>query len=207
MDNFDSDNSDFSSDDFQSIDWTVKDCVAYIKKSENEIAKFKEVYIEHRQSGKTLEEIAIMSGWAMSPFENISLEGAEIEFSVEAWTLINHPIYIVTRGLIEAIDFYLGELINASECKAANVWKSSLILKDVSRDILLAVNSIDLGEDVFANCHCKKTVSKLNSAISLIDSISIEQNEKIAQMKMNIYNSIFDLRSLCIDILSQPESD
>jgi len=207
MDEFDSDfNSDFS-DDFQSTDWTVKDCVSYIQKSEKEIAKFKETYIEQKKSGKSLEEIATMSGWAMSPFENTSLDGIEIEFSIEPWTLINHPIYIVSRGLTEAIDFYLEELINLSKCNASNVWKCSRILKEVSRDILLAVNSIDLGEDAFANCHCKKTISKLNSVLSLIDSISADQSENSSQTKMNIYNSIFDLRSLCIDILSQPESD
>ena len=128
---------EFYSDNFfdgnAPIGWSERDWFDYLKKSEREISKFASVYSVNRLRGKSLEEIATIAGWPIPKFDDEYFEESDAEFSDEPWTLLNHPVYIITRGLMRCLQEHLGRVIAETLISPILVWDISKTIGETSR--------------------------------------------------------------------------
>ena len=199
---------EFFSDNFfdnTPIGWTEKDWFAYLKKSEAEIARFAATYTVNRLKGKTLEEIAKMAGWQIPEGEEeTSYEYDEDEdgadFSEEPWTLLNHPVYIITRALLKCLQEHLGRVIEETQAVPTLVWNVSNVIAETSTFMALAANSTDLSEDLLARCNYKMASLKLNEILAMISEFPQPVSEQGLERVRRVNNIIFDLRQLCLNM-------
>ena len=202
MDEFYSD--DFS-ENFNPRGWTEKDWFLYLKKSDAEISRFANLYTVNRMCGHTIEEIATIAGWPM-PKEGVSFDEPEgnpemdAEFSEEPWTLLNHPIYIITRALLKCLREHLGRVIEETQISPTLVWDISKILTEAETFMALSANSTDLAEDLLARCNYKMSSVKLNEIIAKMDEIPEPKSEQGKERIRRIENIIFDLRQVCLNM-------
>ncbi len=198
---------DFS-DNFNPIGWTEKDWFVYLKKSEAEITRFAGLYTVNRLKGKTLEDIAAIAGWPM-PKENSGDfdEGdptnpeMDAEFSEEPWTLLNHPIYIITRALLKCLREHLGRVIDETQISPTLVWEISKTLTEAETFMALAANSTDLAEDLLARCNYKMSAVKLNDIMAKLSEIPEPKSEQGKERIRRIENIVFDLRQTCLNMV------
>ncbi len=199
---------EFYSDDFldshNPVGWTEKDWFLYLKKSEAEITRFAALYAVNRMRGKTLEDIATLAGWPM-PKENAFDESEanpemDAEFSEEPWTLLNHPIYIISRALFKCLREHLGRVIKETQMSAELVWEISKTLTETETFLALAANSTDLAEDLLARCNYKMSAVKLNELMAKIEEIPEPESEQGRERIRRIGNIIFDLRQACLNM-------
>lgn len=202
---------DFFSDGFHDSDmpigWTEKDWFAYLKKSESEISKFAAAYTVNRLRGKTLDEIAKMAGWQIpledsepQAYQNCESEEMEADFSDEPWTLLNHPVYIITRALLKCLQEHLGRVIEETKAESTLVWNISKTIAETSMFMALAANSTDLSEDLLARCNYKMSSLKLNEILAKISQLPLPESEHGRERIRRINNIIFDLRQLCLNM-------
>ncbi len=196
--------SDEFSDSHNPIGWTEKDWFLYLKKSEAEVARFASLYTVNRMRGKTLEEIATLAGWPM-PKENAFDESEsnpemDAEFSEEPWTLLNHPIYIISRALFKCLREHFGRVIKETQMSAELVWEISKTLTETETFLALAANSTDLAEDLLARCNYKMSAVKINELMAKIEEIPEPVSEQGRERIRRIGNIIFDLRQTCLNM-------
>ncbi len=206
MDDFFSDADEFYDSDTP-VGWTEKDWFAYLKKSELEISKFAVAYTVNRLKGKSLDEIAKMTGWQMpsEPLDTQACQYCESEelepdFSDEPWTLLNHPIYIMTRALLKCLQEHLGRVIEETGAESTLVWNISKTIAETSMFMALAANSTDLSEDLLARCNYKMSSLKLNEILAKISQLPGPKSEQGKERMRRINNIIFDLRQLCLNM-------
>jgi len=196
---------EFFSDNFfdnpAPIGWSEHDWFAYLKKSEAEISRFASIYSLNRAKGKSLDEISQLAGWQipLNDDEDID-EDEDSEFAEEPWTLLNHPVYIITRGLLKCLEEHLGRVIEETQIPPMHVWELSKIITQISTFISMGVNSTDLGEDLLARCNYKMTALRLNAFIAKISEIPAPHSEQGSERMKRITNVIFDLRELCLNL-------
>ncbi len=199
MDEFYAD--DFS-DNFNPKGWTEKDWFLYLKKSEAEIARFAGIYTVNRLRGRSLEEICTIAGWPLPKYGESLDESEEMdaEFSEEPWTLLNHPIYIITRGLLKCLREHFGRVVDETQISPTLVWDIYKILTEAETFMALAANSTDLAEDLLARCNYKMSAVKLNEIMAKMGEIPEPKSEQGRERIRRIGNIIFDLREVCLNM-------
>lgn len=202
-------NDDYSENSFnfgfdpEENHWSQRDWVRYIKRADSEIGKIKSLYRVGKRNGLTLEEIAIQAGWPVNPYNgdsNLNDLGSQPEFSKDPLTLINHPIYIVSRALIKSLEQDIEVLVKNVPCSPMSVWQISKSLHEASRLIIVAVNSTDLGEDMLANSYYKSAIFCLNTIIAEIEKFDAATSSELADAKAMALTTVFDLRELCLNL-------
>lgn len=199
MDEFYAD--DFS-DNFIPKGWTEKDWFLYLKKSDAEIARFVALYTVNRLKGKSLEEICTIAGWPLPQNGEAFDDGEEMdaEFSEEPWTLLNHPVFIITRGLLKCLREHLGRVIAETQILPTLVWDIAKTLTEAETFMALAANSTDLAEDLLARCNYKMSAVKLNDIMAKMGQIPQPDSEQGRERVRRIGNIIFDLRQVCLNM-------
>ena len=218
MDNFSFDSfDDFFQDDSDAIKWSERDWAKYVRKSDLEISRFASLYSLNRPQGKTLEEIAQAAGWSLANYANPDADSyyasysdmdddddeGGAEFSYEPWTLLNHPVFIITKALFRCLDEHMGRLLLEVGSSCAQTWGVAKSISEASNFLSLAVNSTDLGEDTLARCHYKMGAASLNRLLARVDSISVPQSKEGKERLARIRNIVFDLRQLCLNLAEQ----
>ena len=149
------------------------------------------------------EEIATIAGWPIPKFDDEYFEESDAEFSDEPWTLLNHPVYIITRGLMRCLQEHLGRVIAETLISPILVWDISKTIGETSFFMALGANSTDLSEDLLARCNYKMAAVKLNEIIAKLSEIGIPESEQGAERIRRINAIVFDLRQLCLNLAEQ----
>lgn len=195
---------EFYSDNFfdgnAPLGWSERDWFDYLKKSEREISKFASTYSLNRMRGKSLEEIATIAGWPIPKDDDEYFEDGDSEFSDEPWTLLNHPVYIITRGLMRCLQEHLGRVIEETQIAPTLVWDIAKIISETSFFMALGANSTDLSEDLLARCNYKMAAVKLNEIMARLSQIATPTSEQGSERIRRINAIVFDLRQLCLNL-------
>lgn len=198
MDDYFSDNSGGSSP--ESNKWSERAWLDYVRRSEKEIERIANLYDKTRKNGTGFEEVAASAGWPIV-YSNSEIVPAEMpEFSKEPLTLINHPIYIVSRAIMRVLEHNIAELVSISPASPQQVWNMARAVHEASDLIMLAVNSTDLGEDMLAHSIYKSAISCLNSALAEIENIAEHRDASANSARDKAITAIFDLRQICLNI-------
>ena len=191
--------------------------IVFVRKSDLEIGRFASLYSLNRPQGKTLEEIAQAAGWSLANYANPEVDSyyasysqsdmdddeGGADFSYEPWTLLNHPVFIITKALFKCLDEHMGRLLLEVGASCAQTWGVAKSISEASNFLSLAVNSTDLGEDTLARCHYKMGAASLNRLLAKVDSISMPESRDGKERLARIRNIVFDLRQLCLNLAEQ----
>lgn len=178
--------------------WTERDWLLYLKKSEDEIAKFSATYALGKSKNLSLDEIANMAGWSLAEGND---DERVSEFAYEPWTIFNHPVFITANALLKCMREHLKRVIKESpQIDASLAWDIASEIASVSASAELAINSTDLGEDTLARCNYKMTARKLNELLALVGKMDYTNTPENAERMRRIGNIILELRQVCLDL-------
>ncbi len=187
--------------------WSERDWFNYTKKSEAEIAKFSALYSVGRLKGMSLEQISKIAGWQILDEDDYQDEAPfDAEFSNEPWTLINHPVYIITHALQKCLQEHFGRVVEETNMNPRLVWEIEKCLAQTSNYLQVAVVCEDLGEDALARCHYKFAISAINDTMAKTSLIPEPESEHGKERIRRINSIIFDLRQLCITLLEYSQT-
>lgn len=195
MDDFFSDFSFEDSADFGANHWSEREWLGYVKRARAEIQKLADLYAINRPNGMDFESIAQLAGWKIAPSDDV-VEPPQI--SSEPMTLINHPIYIASRALFACLNSAIEDIVKSERCDALFVLRLSNLISEAARQICVAVNSNDLGEDLLARTFYKSAIMSLNSILAKIERFG--NYPKIWHAKNIATLAVFDLRQLCLNL-------
>ncbi len=200
MDNSNFDSFDFNFDDFFSTTWTPKDWIGYIQRSDKDIAEFAEAYAANRKY-TGLEEICNANGYSLKP--DTDADENDFEQNSEPWTILNHPIYIISSGIIKFANQKIESLMELCQMSSLAIWQVAKVMMEVSQNLTLAVNSTDLGELALAKWQYKKSLISLNYALKQIEKIQGYPHGETRSIKDELFTAIFDLRQMCLDLSNE----
>ncbi len=212
MDDFSFDSfNEFFPDDSNELKWSERDWVKYVRKSDSEISRFASAYSINRAAGKSLEDIALMTGWPINQGEEEPYgsqdDSEDAEFSYEPWTLLNHPIFIISKALFKCMDEHMGRLLDEAPLSTHETWALAKSISEATNFVSLAVNSTDLGEDALARCHYKMGAAAFNTLLAKVNSIPAPKSKEGDERLVRVRNIIFDLRQLCLNLSDNSVSD
>lgn len=194
MDDFFSDFSFGGASDFGANQWSEREWLAYVKRARSEIQKIANLYAVNRPNGMDFESIARLAGWNISPADDDAAETP----ADEPMTLVNHPIYMASRALFECLNSAIENIVKSERCDALFVLRLSNLISEAARQICVAVNSTDLGEDLLARTFYKSAIMSLNSILAKIERFG--NYPEIWHAKNIATLAVFDLRQLCLNL-------
>jgi hypothetical protein len=119
------------------------------------------------------------------------------------YTLHRHPIYIASsalyRYLYQSWEHYLAQ--NPNSIPAQTCWSYARTLNKAETNVLLCIQSLDLGDFGLAICHLKNSLSELNHSIALLDSLTNTSDSALESFRAECKIRLFDLRELWIRII------
>lgn len=182
-------------------DWNEKQWHEYLKKSDNEVLRFASAYTVHKLKGLKLVEIANILGWNFPEDDDEENEDENsADFSDEPWTLLNHPVYIITRALFKNLREYIGNLITETSPNSELAWSLASAISEASTYMTNGVSCIDMGEDILARCNYKTAMLHLNTVLAKLSNMPEPTSEAGVERLRRANMIVFDLRQLCLDL-------
>ncbi|MEM1222471.1 MAG: hypothetical protein AAGH40_06875 [Verrucomicrobiota bacterium] len=207
------DHSDGDWDDFTSEPaWGEQQWRNYLKGADRDTARFLSIYNSIKDKPNHLDEAANLMGWDVDDIsltEEFSSLGAENEDRDEdldnaPYTLHRHPVFIVTRALYRYLrqswQHYMDQ--SGTQVPAALSWKYADCLHRGETNVLLAIQSLDLGDFGLTICHLKNGLSALNETLTLLGQLSHPNTEFLEAFRHELKIRLFDLRELWIRVMS-----
>ncbi|MEM8868360.1 MAG: hypothetical protein AAGC73_08840 [Verrucomicrobiota bacterium] len=205
------DHSDGDWDDFTSEPaWGEQQWRNYLKGSDRDIARFLSIYNSIKDKPNHLDEAASLMGWDVDDisltdeFSSLGMEEDRDEDMEGApYTLHRHPVYVVTRSLYRYLrqswQHYMAQ--NEAHLSTLVSWKYAESLHRGETNVLLAIQSLDLGDFGLTICHLKNSLSALNDTLSLLGQLSHPNEAFLAAFRHELQIRIFDLRELWIRVM------
>lgn len=232
MANYESENFfDGDWDDKGDLAWNEFDWARYLKRCDDETAKFQEIYRCLLSQPDRLDEAARKMGWDREDWsatlDNEEDDSSEAQsFSIpefsepssdqrpesnnsdegDPYSAQRHPVYVVTRALAMDIETYYIRLINRPELRipASLSWESAGALKDLEMHVGMAVNSLDLGDFALGICYFKRCFTSLNKLLSITARLSDFLPPRLSEPFSDQVNiRLFDLREVWLRVISE----
>lgn len=213
MSNYNFDNpQDGEWDDRGEIFWNEFDWKKYLERHEEEIKRFRGLYNQHLNEPNHLDAVAQMMGWDMQDWTPADEDGLdETDFSPEEdaedfdpYTLHRHPVYVVTRALFRELrelweNYYKSMRPNASR---RAIWDYATHLGECETGMILAVQSMDMGDYSLSVMQLKHTLVLWNKVIHALATLTEPPSLLTMQVREASRFRLFDLREMCLRVMN-----
>jgi hypothetical protein len=119
------------------------------------------------------------------------------------YTLHRHPVFVVTRSLYRYLhkswEHFMLHSQYAISPKLSWDYANSLHLAEMN--VLLSIQSLDLGDFGLSICHLKNSLSALNQTLHILDQVTHSNAALLDGFRDEARIRIFDLRELWIRVL------
>jgi hypothetical protein len=185
----------------------------YLKSSDRDSAKFLSIYNSLKHKPNHLDEVASLMGWDaqdLSMTDEFSAIEVDVEPSNQAndlesapYTLHKHPVYVVTRSLYRYLHQSWEHFMTHSESTVPPLlcWRYANSLHQAEMNVLLSIQSLDLGDYGLAICHLKNSLTSLNFTLTLLDQLSHNNQQFLHAFQEEIRIRLFDLRELWLRVM------
>ena len=215
--NFEHSDGDWEEDFSSEPNWSESQWRNYLKSSDRDTARFLSIYNSVKNKPNHLDEVASLMGWdaedmsMTDDFAAMDQDGDEpsseaddlAENEAAPYTLHRHPIYVATRALYrylhqswEHFMIHSESSINPQVC-----WKYANSLHQAEMNVLLSIQSLDLGDFGLSICHLKNSLSALNQTMALLNQLNHPNTEFLNGFRQEVNIRIFDLRELWIRVM------
>lgn len=201
------------------MEWNEFDWQQYLKRNEQDILRFLNLYLRPRKDASHLDEVARQMGWGddeWAPAEESADE--EDDFAAEAvaespleddrapyepYTVHRHPVYIVTTALYRHLrscweQFTLAHPKNLPPALGAQFNTS---LHAGESNAVMAVASLDVGDFTLAVCHLKNALSAINHTLGMLQHISKYGIPAFTLFQHDAQTALFDLREVWLRVM------
>ena len=126
------------------------------------------------------------------------------EFSNLPYTLHKHPVFIVTKALYKYLNQSWSHFLNNNNPSISPklCWDFAQTLHLGEFNVLLAIQSLDLGDYGLAICHLKNSLAELNQSLRILNDLSHNDEEFLNAFTHELRIRIFDLRELWIRVMN-----
>lgn len=194
--------------------WNENQWRKYLKESEEDISQFLSIYNSLKDKPDHLNQVAIQMGWNA---EDISLTdesefldtqetypGSPEEMDMVPYTLLSHPVIVVTHALYRYLHQSWEEYMNhyCNYISPQLCWQYANSLHQAEMNVLLSVQAIDLGDFGLTICHLKNSLSALNQTLKLLGQVTHPDPKVLNDFRRETQIRLFDLRELWIRVMS-----
>ena len=208
--NFDSSFDDeWDGDEPNDLGWDEADWYKYLQRQDQEITRFLAIYDQIDPKMDRIDEAARLMGWEPSsqefPTSSIDLDRQDDEDRLPPYTLHQHPVFIITRAfhsyLTQSWDYIR---TTYPENKMLNVfsWYYAQSLNLWERNILLALQALDIGDFALSICHIKYALNAFNQTMHLLGKLPETPNPEYLNRIHECRTRLFDLREICLRIIN-----
>lgn len=206
------------SEDQEDLVWNEFDWQRYLNKNKRDVTKLAQFYktLKNKQVN-SLEEICKFMGWAETDLFEVqdveeeafseatpsflqeeSDEKAECE-EMDLYTIHKHPLHILSLAIYQFIQEQCEELLVSSECtiSAIELWRLSTSFMTSQSNILLAIFSIDMGDNPLAICHLKHVLGAINEAFKVLNQMP----STLSPVK-EIVKALFTFREVLLRVIN-----
>lgn len=219
MSNFESENHfDGDWDDRGELAWNEFDWQQFLKRHDQEIAKFLSFYENLKAKPEHLDEVAHMMGWDREDFGPMDpsdtddsafgseSDSAEIDSDdTDPYTVHRHPVFIVTRALYLSLAkrWERYALSDPGHASTQQVWRFSRSISDGEMNAILAIQALDAGDLALAVSHFKMALSALNGTFGLIQELPVQQVDmpRFNSFREDALVRLFDLREVWLRVM------
>lgn len=222
MSSFDFNNSDEDWDSCEVPEWGEKEWQDYLRKQDAEVERFLNFYQKLPPSPNRVEETAALMGWEedteeehlteplieLPSFLDDDLEDSsdreEDDFPI-LYTIHQHPVYTITqailRVLIQKWEHYHGE--HPPAINGHGMWLYSQKLNQLDRNVLMALQSLEMGDFALSICHLKWALSAVNHILSAIPEMAKDQTHSFETFLSDTKSCLFDLRQVWLKVIKE----
>ena len=192
--------------------WNEAQWREYLRISDKDSARFLSIYNSVKDKSNHLDEAAFLMGWNGDDISLIDedLDANELEMSTSdndlsnlPYTLHKHPVFIVTKALYNYLNQSWDHFLDKNPSISPKLcWKFARTLHLAEFNILMAIQSLDLGDYGLAICHFKNSLAQLNQSFSLLNDLSDDDKEFLEAFTKEMRIRLFDLRELWIRVMN-----
>lgn len=206
-------------EDQEDVVWNELDWQQYLTRNKRDIRKLVEFYKTIRFNRTSyLEEICKFMNWGN--FDIFGLQDAEVEeaifdgsFSItqeesdervedeveaDPYTIHKHPLHCLSMAIYQFIQDQCEELLVSGKnvISPIEIWRLSTSLLAGQSNVLMAIYSIDVGDNILAICHLKHVLKAINESFIVLNQMT---NRFLVQ---DIILSLFTFREVLLRVLS-----
>ena len=187
--------------------WNEANWSKYLKKNDQEVARFLTYYTEIKNLPDRLDVSARRMGWENAdwgPGDNGDDDMDDDNESLDMpYCVHQHPVYIVSRALIIHLNRSLDILCQNAGANLTALEASRLgqTFADIHHQVLMAINATDTGDMHLALVHMKRSLSAINLAMGKVAEIPLAARLSSAESTSDMENTLFDLREICLRIM------
>lgn len=210
-------------EDQEDLIWNEFDWQQYLSRNKRDISKLAHFYksiLPNRDS--YLEEICQYMGWDEfdvfssqdTDSEESSLETsntffaqeeseeiAEAEVESDPYTIHRHPLHFVAMAIYQFVQEQCEELLITKDngISPIQIWRFSTSLLTSQSNILMAIYSIDVGDNTLAICHLKQVLNAINESFKMVNQLpnTLQSVEQIALALFTFREVILKVLSVC----------
>ncbi len=204
--------SDGEWDDREDLSWNEYDWQQFLRRQQKEIARFSNHYLKHCYDTDHLDTIAKEMGWevgdwsAVDPDTDDETDAAREEEcgDFDPYTIHRHPVFVVTAGIFAQLRFIAETLLARGRMQtvcAKSLWNFGQALGDGERNMLLALQSLDMGDFMLSVIHLKYAMRSINECMRWSEAL-VGQADHAHEFRLESRIRLFDLREVCLRLIS-----
>ena len=216
MSNFDFEsNPEGEWEDRGELAWNEFDWQQFLKRNQQEIARFLTHYRNLCNVPNHLDEIAHQMGWDIEEWSALDSSPLDDEGhslcdgsdrpkeeeegeDIDPYTIHRHPVYIVTKGLFALVRQSWNRALKhrPDAFTPTLAWDYADSLRRGESNSVLSIQALDMGDLALAICHLKISLSALNDSLRLIQHLHPGKQKLLINLKSETRVWLFDLREI-----------
>ena len=206
--------SDGDWDERGELAWNEFDWQQYLNRNHRDIERFLALYAKLRPQGDYLNEIARRMEWDHEEWSNLDagfdeplndgIDASDPESEdYDPYTLEQHPVFIVTRGLYRDLRREWEKLMEnpAGPISSGSVWKYAESLHTGEFNAILGVQALDMGDLALVVCHFKNALSAVNESLRILHLLADHKLNAIRGVAADARARLFDLREVWLRVM------
>lgn len=200
-------------DDREDLSWNEADWQQFLRRQQKEVARFSNLYLKHCYDANHLDTIAQRMGWDAAGWsvsdpdsddEADMLHEEEDGTDTDPYTIHRHPVFVVSSGLLAQLRFIAETLLARGRLRSVSakaLWSFGQSLSEAERNILLALQSLDMGDFMLSVVHLKLTLRAINEAMRSSEEL-VEHADHANEFRLESRIRLFDLREVSLRIMN-----
>ena len=200
-------------DDRGDLSWNEYDWNRFLGRQSREIARFCSLYDQLSGEADHLDVIAQRMGWDEDDWtlgdeddepepENFLVDEREEPTDLDPYTIHRHPVFIVGNGLLRQL-YHMTELLirtNEEKLSPSVTWRFAMVFNEIERNLLLSLQSVDVGDYLLGVIHAKMVLRAVNDALALVPAMArlAKEPERFAHESRKRF---FDLREIAFRVM------
>lgn len=202
------------------ISWSELDWQRFLQRQEQEIARFLRLYDSANVPDvERLDWIAKQMGWDAEDW-SVSDPTDEDEFNAEAWqnqeqpepadpedidpyTVHRHPVFVVSSGLLLQVRYLWRSALErfGPNLQPLQLWDFAQTLHDTDRQVLIAMQCMDMGDLLLCVVHFKRALRGINAAMHILPQLC-SGLPLLQHTETELLKRLFDLREVCLRVIA-----